>query len=1369
MDTSNVEDVYELSPLQRGMFLHSAFDGAVDMYLSQQTYLAEGNLDPEKLVDAWQAVVACHPALRTSFHWEKLDKPLQVVHRKVELPVFRHDWSDVDEDQQGKRLEQLRAEDAAAGFDLTVAPLQRLNVVQFGGGRFALVWTYHHMLMDGWSIPTFIGDLLGHYRAMTAGGPRPPSAPPFRDYIAWLQRQDPEASKGFWVDLLASVEPGRLVPLRPSDPLAATGPVDRRSARLPQPVMDGLRRAAARHRVTLGTLIHAVWASVLHRFTEGPEVVFGCASSGRPPELPDVERIVGVLVNTLPVRVTVPDGGELGPWLRQLQDTYATMRRYEYTPLADIKKWAGVAGQQLFESILSIENYSIDIGTEIGGAAGQPVFRGHGLYDKINYPIALTITPEVGGIQLVVHRDRFDLRFIDDALFRLLAVFDALTTADRVEDLTRAAGPVVTAPRPAVPPTSAPSRDGEHTAPATPLEEQIAEVFREVLDTADVDVTTSFFELGGDSFDAVRAISRIAGASVGALAANPSVRELAAALSPTPAESTALVAVSRDGPLVCTYQQEGMWFMHQFAPHWTTYHVPFTMWLHGDLHLPALEEAIRGLVVRHEALRTRFVDEGGLPRQLIDPPPASLPISVVDLDPDQVVQWGSDLFAEPFDLATRHGFRIAVARLGPGEHAILLVFHHIVTDGWSARVLGSELSALYAAAVAGRDADLPPLEAQPADYAAWERRWLDGAGRGLIGYWRDKLADLPTVDFPMDRPRPSRPAGYGADFNRQLPTEVGVAAHDYARTHRVSLLAVLQAALLTVLHRYTGQLDLPVGSMLAGRTRADLEPMVGYFGNIVVLRTDLDGDPTFAELVERCHSTVLEATSHQDAPFPLVVDAVRPQRVTGRNPLFQIGLTLHPPGLSAGLDLGDVAEETFVVDEHYALWDLAVDVLDAADGDLNLSINYASELFDADRIERLADHLTAALSSGLAAPDARARDVEIVHGPASGPVHQLVAAFAARSPDTVAVVGHDGTATTYQQLDTAANQLAYQLRRLGVVRGVPVGIRLGLCADLVTALLAMGKAGGSYVQLDPGLPPGLTPAVVVTHTEHGAGSGATPTLDVKRAALAAEPTTAPDSSCVSDHLAGPPPELLLPLAAGGTVDLSAYGDLDHARGAYVVDERLRPVPVGVTGQLYVPGTGLVDWYARRRPDGSIERLGRRDQRVEVGGQRVELWQVESMLAGHPGVRQCAVVVHDDAGLTAYVVGEPEPVVFRRYLADRLPTYLVPSSVVVLPELPVTPSGELDPSRLPDPPAGHQPPRTDTERWMATTWQQLIGADGLGANDNLFDAGGNSLNATQLIARVRDAFGVDLHVAEVFANPTIELLAARLDEAVPGGR
>jgi amino acid adenylation domain-containing protein len=1613
---SGIEDIYELSPLQRGMLLHSRYDGDPDMYLSQHVYTVDGPLDAAALVRAWQQVFTAHPALRTSFHWDGLDKPLQVVHRDVSPPAHRFDWSGAGEPAQRERMDRLLAEDRGLGFDLAKPPLQRLYVVRLGTERYGLAWSHHHLLLDGWSVPIFMNEVMARYQILTTAGPPPPpppAAPPFRDYIAWLRQQDLAAAQRFWTDTMAGFRSCHLAPLRAAGPRQGTGTVDRHSWSVPGELERGLRTAAARHRVTLSALLQAAWAIALRRYTGTSAVTFGCVTSGRPAELTQVDRMVGLFANTLPVPVTVPDHGEVGSWLRDLQNRHAQMRRYEFSPLADIKRWAGAPGQQLFESLLSLDNYSLAV--EAGEIGDSLTVRTESLYDKVSVPLSLVVTPEpVSQAQLVIHRDRFEPGFADDALGCLRDILAVMVDADRIEQVITAAGPPVAPVAASAAPAGATATSPVATPPvpaATPQEEAVAAVYREVLAIDEVDVTRSFFELGGDSFAAVRAISRIEGATVGMLAANPSVREFATALAatggpPDPldaeiaelerqvaeraalehrlaekraarqqrAPTRPLAPVPRDGPLACTYQQEAVWFEQQLDPSSAVYHIPFVLRLRGALAVPALQRALHALVVRHEALRTRFVAEDGLPRQVVDPPPADLPMPVRDLPAGEVVQWAATEVRRPFDLAAGPLVRTTLASTAPDEHVLVLVVHHIIADGLSVPILAGELAQLYQAEIsAPGTTPLPELPVQPADHAAWQRGWLSGDELDRqLAHWRQRLAGLPTIDFPADRPRPADPSGAGATTWRRLPDDLAAAGRGYARASQVSFLAVLHAALLTVLHRYTGQTDLPVGSIFSGRTRAELEPLVGYFVNAVVLRIDLDGDPSFAQLVHRCYDTILDATSHQDLPFSLVVDALKPDRVAGRNPLFQIGLELQPARTAtAGPALGEVTAEPLDASTGRAHFDLNVVVYEATDGSVDLSVEYATELFDADRIDRFIDHYLTALARGLASPDQVATGIEVmppderhrvlygcngstVDYPAQ-PLHRMVETAAAATPDAIAVVDHDGTPYTYRWLDSAANRLGNRLRRDGVGSGDPVGVCLRRGIDLVTALLATWKAGGGYLPLEPDLPADrlaaivadAKPSIVVTSTEYTSRFPATIALDSEPDQLAVEPDTAPDGGCPDDlayllYPADPPSsptgvptshraahnwiawlqdtsplrpddrvlqtspyghegsvwELFWPLVSGATAVLAAPGGHGAVRylhqliesrevttvhlapttldtllaaaahpppslrrvfcsgealparttrrllrscpqvalhnlyrpdaacavvtgwrcepdsadvligrpiantRAYVLDDRLRPAPTGIPGRLFIAGTGAPGGYhqrpaltagrllpdpfanppgprmyatgdlARWHGDGTLELLGRTDQQVRLRGQRADPDRIADALAQHPDVRQCAVVLRDPGTLTAYLVGDAEPSGIRRFLADRLPSHLIPTTYLALPALPLTRGGTLDLTSLPAPPPSgpeYLAPRTDTEQWLADTWQGLLGVPRVGVRDDFFTLGANSLHLTQLAARIRDHLNIDLPPRQLFAIPTLEQLATLLAEtdATPG--
>ncbi|HEX8081114.1 MAG TPA: amino acid adenylation domain-containing protein [Jatrophihabitans sp.] len=554
-------------------------------------------------------------------------------------------------------------------------------------------------------------------------------------------------------------------------------------------------------------------------------------------------------------------------------------------------------------------------------------------------------------------------------------------------------------------------------------------------------------------------------------------------------EQDRIEPVSRDGLLPVTEQQRYLWFLHQLAPDVPAYNVPTALRLRGRLDEPALRAALAGLTARHESLRTRFRSERGVPCQLIDPPGSStVPITVLDLRPlpaEDRLREATRLIGQevrrPFDLENGPLLRCWLARLDEADHVLLLTLHHIITDGWSVGITTRELAELYA----GRGEQLPPVRLQPVDYAAWQQRNLGSdTARGQLDYWREQLADLPSLEFPADRPRPALPSWQGAAFEAPLEPAVLARAQQLAGSERVSLLAVLSAAFYAVLSRYTDQYDLAVGSVFSGRTRTELDTMIGFFANTLVLRADLTGDPSGRELVRRCNGVVLGALANQDIPFGTVVEELRPERVPGRNPLFQVSFTLLTGEIVGAYSFGELSVSPLSLQLGTSRFDIAFQISVEPDGQASIWVEYSTELFDRDRIERLIQHFETALSEITADPERPLSRLSLVTGQEARqlarwnpePVsfgtegmllHELVAGCAARWPERTAV-RFDGAELSYAELDSRANRLARLLRdEHRICPDQVVGILLDRGARLPQAQLGVLKAGGAWLALDP--------------------------------------------------------------------------------------------------------------------------------------------------------------------------------------------------------------------------------------------------------------------------------------------------------------
>ncbi|MGW3499077.1 non-ribosomal peptide synthetase [Streptomyces sp. NPDC001020] len=561
--------------------------------------------------------------------------------------------------------------------------------------------------------------------------------------------------------------------------------------------------------------------------------------------------------------------------------------------------------------------------------------------------------------------------------------------------------------------------------------------------------------------------------------------------SVSPAGGEQVAARPGGGPAPLSFTQLRLWFLERLTPGNAAYNAPLGLRLRGPLDIAALEQALDGVIRRHEVLRTVVTEQpDGTPVQQVAP---HRPVTLVRQDlralpaadrEEEMRRICLTDAREPFELASAPLCRARLLHLGTDDHLLLLVWHHIVSDAWSGGILMRELGALYEAFRAGRPDPLPRLPMQYADYAAWQRGEFAGERlERLVEHWRARLAGAPLDHgLPTDRPRPDTQDFTGEEIAFTLPAALVDRLEEVARDCRASLFSVVLAAFQTVVLRWSGRDDQLIGVPVAGRTRPELEGLIGFFANTLVLRCDLSGDPSFRELVRRVRDDANDAYAHQELPFEKLVEALRMDRDPGRHPIFQILCTWQNEGMAEyglpGLDVEPVTVHTGT-----AKFDLQLGLLHR-DGAVDGRLEFATSLFDRDTAERLVRHLRTVLE-GVAADPGRplsrlplsdeaetallmrwSGTAEVRTAP---PVHRQVADQAARTPDAVAVVCGT-TRLTYAELDRRVKQLAARLRAGGVGPETPVGVCLPRSADLVVALLGVLRAGGTYVPLDPSFP-----------------------------------------------------------------------------------------------------------------------------------------------------------------------------------------------------------------------------------------------------------------------------------------------------------
>ena len=638
-----------------------------------------------------------------------------------------------------------------------------------------------------------------------------------------------------------------------------------------------------------------------------------------------------------------------------------------------------------------------------------------------------------------------------------------------------------------------------YAAPGTATEHMLAGIWAEVLgvEAGRVGVEDNFFDLGGDSVLSIQVISRIRAAlgrapSPRQLFDTPTIATLAATIdgSESDTDTVAGAAARASGPLPLSSGQQRLWFLNDVDPDSAEFNTGFGLRLRGKVDVAAVRTALRELVERHESLRTTFANVDGNGVQVIEPA-RDLGLSEVDLSevpaPEREAaldRYLAQEIARPFDL--RHGplWRASLVSLESDEHVLALVMHHIICDGWSMGVLGKEFSACYGAAVRGADSGLPPLPVRYADYAVWQRERLSGAAwDDHVSYWKGRLDGISPLDLPTDRPRQAVRAAAGAVHRVELTPELLAGLKTVARRRDATLFMVLVAVTQLMLARYTGKRDIAVGTATSGRNRAELEGLIGFFVNRVVLRSEVDESLSFTEFLSSVRATVLEAFDHEEMPFDRLVEILAPERDLGRNPLVEAMVVLqNTPSEETELPGLSVAEVPLVSQD--VNHDLIVNFVEH-DGELTMLIGYSTGLFDRSTIELMGGHLARLLESVTDGPGHVLRTWPMMSGPERHRIveqwndtarevprttlPELFQAQVVASPDAPAVVCGADT-LSYQEVNERANRLARLLIERGARPERFVGVALARSADLVVALLAILKTGAGYLPIDPEYP-----------------------------------------------------------------------------------------------------------------------------------------------------------------------------------------------------------------------------------------------------------------------------------------------------------
>ena len=1192
-----------LSFAQERMWLvHHLAPDSPAYHLAGEVRLA-GPLDVAALAAAVGELARRHEALRTRFPLAG-EVPVQVVEPAAsrELPVVSLEA--LPDALRAAEAGRLARQEARRPFDLAAAPPVRASLVRFDGGEHRLLLTLHHIAADEASLGILARELGAAYAAVAARRPYPLAGPPLQiaDVALWqreqLRGEALAARLAWWQERLAGVEPLELPAdrPRPADPSARGGTV---SAPLPAATAAALTDLARSAGATLFMVLLAGFEAVLSRLSGTVDFAVGSPFAQR--DHPDLEGVVGPLLNTLVLRADLagdPPFRELIGRVREV--TLAAHERADlpFELLVErLRPERGPGANPLFEVMFVLHRPPGPLRAGNLLIEPRPIATGTA---KVDLTLFALEREEGVGLELEYAADRWDPDTAGRLLEGLVALL-AAAAADpglRLSELPGPAVPCIQAglparDRPAAPAATAPSA----MTPRTPVEELLSGIWEDLLAIERPGLHDDFFALGGQSLLAARVVSRLR-ATLGvelplrALFAERTLAGLAArveqalgALAEGP-EPPRFVLVPREDAAPLSFGQERLWFLDRLDPGSPVYNMPAAVSLTGRLDPQALRGAIEGIAARHEVLRAAFPAPAGTPVQTAAPR-LGLRLSLADLSGlapaarrAETLRLAAAEAARPFDLETGPPLRASLLRLEAGEHVLLVTVHHIVFDGWSLGIFLGELAALYGGLLSGVDPALPPLPIQYADFAAWQRRLAAGeALAGSLAWWRERLAGAPAVlPLPLDRPRPPVQSFRGGSLGLTLRPEVAGAVRDLARRLAATPFMVFLAAWAALLSRLTHEVDLVVGTAVAGRDLPEVEPLIGLFAGNLALRLDLGGDPTFTDLVGRASETVLSAWTHREVPFERLVRELRPERDLSHAPIYQVVLTLdaseRPPLSLPGLRLAMLP-----IESRTAKFELGLYLEDRRDEVTGL-FEYNRDLFDPATAERLLAAFERLVEAVPVDPERRLSELPVLSAverqqvtvelpapaTAAAPelVPRLIAAQAAAHPEAPAVTG-GGRTLSYGELDRRAGVLARRLRTLGVGPEVPVAVCLDRSPELIVALLGIWQTGGVYVPLDPAHPDERLAWMV-------ADSAARAVLAARRGP--APPPGAPvlflDDELPDETAPAAPAAALLPAAAAYLIYTS--GSTGLPKGV-VVPHAALAVYAAMAADLYAVGPG----------------------------------------------------------------------------------------------------------------------------------------------------------------------------------------------------
>ncbi|MCP5052102.1 MAG: amino acid adenylation domain-containing protein [bacterium] len=1102
VDRINIEDILALTPVQVGMMWHYLKNPDSRHYVEQLRLEISGQINRDTFERAWNRVIETNEMLRTHFQWDHLKDPVQIILKSHRLSPQYHDLSDITRaSERQRRLEHIIERDTATPFDLETVPF-RVTLCTLTDRRHTVIISNHHILYDGWSNGIIIKEFFTAYHQIATGtqSMKAPVKTKFKEFVQWLQRQDRGEQDTFWKDFLKDIPPREGPPLkkrnRENSPAVDTGYY---RTRLPHGLQAGAGECVRHQGTTLAALFYSAWGLLLQEYTAQSSVLFDTTVSGRSVKIKGIQDMVGLFINTLPLQARSRSNDTLGDVQMRVNRLVRSREAVENSSLEIVNEYMERYRQRsVLDSVVVIENYPLDLKTmEHPGTLTVDSYFSSG---RATYDLTVIIT----------HLQHIEITLTYNATF-----FDPDSIRQLARRFTVILGEMVNTPQKEVNRLIRPSNEererllmaitaltqpdekhtnkySEYIPPANREEEKLAEIWALLLriDQKEVGRDTHFFDFGGHSLKATILAAEIhkvfnVKMPLPEIFNHPTLRQMAVYISHNHTGKDAYIPippVEKKEYYPMSQAQQRLYMLQRLDPESTAYNGTVVMMLLGEIHKDRIETAFQTLIRRHESLRTSFIIMNRQPVQRVHEEIVFNVRYEEALNQEQQASNRLINLVRPFDLSRAPLLRVRLIKADADEYLLMVDMHHIITDGTSTDILTRKLMSLY------KGENLAPLEIQYRDFSEWQNERLgSGELKPREDYWLDHLhGELPVLGMSLDYPRPTMQRFEGHRVRLELEKTLTRRLKQRLKETGATLYMMLLTVYNILLHRYTGQEDIIIGTPTAGRNHADLGEIIGFFLETLAIRTRPAGHKTAGRFLNEVKKIALNAFLNQDYPFrELIKKKAVNETGLSRNPLFDVMLNVLNQDRSQ-LEMEGVRVIPRRFDPRVSKVDLTLEALEDEDrGRVLLELEYSTALFRETTIQRFARHFINTLGEVLDNPGLPISQIEIMSEEEkrqileefngtdvpliqNKPVHQWIEAQAVRSGDRVAVVGN--IFITYNELIRKSRRLAGALKSKGVETGAIVALMAEPSVEMIVGILGILLAGAAYLPTDPGLP-----------------------------------------------------------------------------------------------------------------------------------------------------------------------------------------------------------------------------------------------------------------------------------------------------------